>query len=392
MIESYQYAYSLQLLALPSDGSDPIDLSDYLIKLAIDIDFKNMVFPCIHTKFNMMQQIIVVIQQDPKIRFSLRIINAKTTNSSGQIYDDFISSTILVPLLFYDTPLDVSDKIIKSPTDNITKEIFEMKLIPEECLKANKPLASGVYQNISMLEAACLLGQKCENNLFIEPLDNIEKYSQVPLLPYNVFANLHYLDQVYGFYNSGLKIFYGFNQFRINSNNYKNEDKRNNVYISFDDDNNNNGIYTSSCNRSIGGDFILYNNINNVSIMSNKIANNEIMGNNILLFSNEEERKYIGDVAEYRKKTRAYSNRYNNLRKEREIYNEINKGRILQMTFDSIDLRISDLFKVFNFFFNNKIYSDQYNGAYSPIRVVYTFNKTQGDIVSMIGAAIFQQI
>lgn len=392
---SFQYAFSFRFQVYPSNGKKPIDISDNLKMMTLDIDLKNLFFPIIKAKFKMYPKDIVNIQNDENVRYYLKIISTKANTTNPEVYDTFME-IFLKPLINTDTPLNLSDKVLVQDSGNYQTENFEVTLIPEECLKANKKLASGVYKNVTLYELVNLLGQKCENPITVEPFDNQQRYNQIVLLPYNVFANISYLENTYGFYKTGCKMFYGFNQFKINSNKFT-DSSRNNVYVNFPVNDKEHTYHSNtSCSRSNNGDLVIQCSVFNINVVNNKLANNEIVGNNFIFFDelNNYSRKSSGEDSKIntRKKTRTYTNRYNNKMIESEIVNKVNNGKVIQLSFDSIDFRITDIFKKFGFFFKNSIYSERFDGEYSLSKMRYNFSKTQGSTLSVNGVALFTEI
>lgn len=379
-----QYVYNCQMTALFSDNTIE-NISDYLTHFAIEIDPSTRVFPLFNIKFQMKPDLILKVQKDSNIKFNLKII--KTDINNGITYENCLN-TNLVPILNDITPLNLSDTLLKNDSEKeYQSEYFEMKLIPIECINSNKKIVSGVYIDTTIMNVIMLLSQKLDYKIFISPFDNYKVYKQIILIPNNIFVNLRYLNEVYGFYNNGLNTFYGFDIFRIYAKNYYNiKEGSNTIYINFPANDPDDNYQTGSYKKGL--DNIIYATVTDLRMVSSKKLVQEVAGNNISNFSINDEFSSYKDNKKVKNKdfnkTKLMINNYNNEMRENEIINIINEQVDTQILLRNIDFNITDLFKIYRMKFISSLYNKTFDGNYIMNKTVLDFKKNTSNGVHIM--------
>lgn len=388
-------AYNCKVAVLFSDNTREF-IDEYIHIFTIYMPLTTDIFPKIRMKLSIEPTIAIRMQNDENFKISLSIKRRYVEEAESYLYDDELD-TILIPLSRTTTPLDITDSvIINDENSNKTKyqyESFEMILMTEECYNVNKQLTSGVFHNTNVLNVLGSLTQGIGSNILMEQPDNDKVYEQIPLLPYNAFINIQYLNEVYGIYKTGFKMFYGFNNFFVTSKKFY--DPKNgsvNIYVRFPSSKKAEAYYTIGSYRH-GNDVIINTSIHNIGVSDTSYMN-EVIGNNNLYFStiDNDLRKVSKESNNTKKnKTKLYVNKFNNKMKEEELTN-INSREIIQLAFSNIELNVNDCNKKFKFFFDSSYYSDRLNGDYTLGDIAFSFKRGSSSVYSMTGIATFRKL
>jgi len=277
------------------------------------------------------------------------------------------SSPIMADDLFYE---------IESQYGTMVAPI-ELKMLPVECLNINKQLFSGVYRDCSIAQLLTLITEKFNTKTYIHQPDNTIFYDQIIFPPNNIFYAIEHLDQFYGIYNRGLKMFYGFNQAVILPMNYYTETGINKIKIDFSNENQgklNMTNYLGGGLTEIDDDNLIFIPPSKVKILDKRHYIKETIGNKVSTFSRDEEQLYEqmrnydynsnDNENQIEDKVKSYLNRYNNLSKENEFLLKTAYTRQIELMLDGIILKPSDWFKPFDLNFSSPYYY-QMNGKYS---------------------------
>lgn len=380
---TYQYLPSLTIIF--SNGN-VMKATEFIRILQIEMNFTQYIFPLFTLQLHINQNYIPVIQFDDDVKFRIEMYY-KSDMDDNLFTTEKLFDITLKKIKQNDSPVNINNLVTMDDTDDmIRKQIIDLKLIPVECLKANKILFSGVYSNCSITDLIANMTSKLDNEVFIEKPDNDRKYNQIIFIPYNVFFNIKYLNDYYGIYNYGLKMFYGFNKFRIQSKKFFSYNEGvNKVRVLFSS-----SVIetTSDYNQEavmspLNKDNIIYINSDNVKVLDNRYSGKEVFGSNIYYFgheSNSEYSYYRNDNMDSGKlnKTRTYINNFNNDFKEKELKNDINYSKTVEFDVSNVLLDVDSWFKPFNLNFESSLYSD-YNGNYVLNNIIINLYNSSTD-------------
>ena len=400
------YTYTFEIKALFSDDSEVINISPYFNKFKISSNFVEDIFPLLICQFKLLPEIILKIQNDPDVKFSLEIFAIEDTDD--ELESIYLSKQILKPIRMTRTPLDISDELEvvdeEDSTQNeltYTTETFEMILLPKDSLILNKQLISGVYHNATVLDALVNLTNKLDTKVNIIQPDNKVSYSQIILKPGNILSNIRFIDQVYGFYNTGLSMFYTFDELVIGPQDNRRFSSSNDtidIYIKFPSKNNTEEDITYGYYMDTNGKKIINANISDILSNDYKTSLKEIMGNNLKNFyENNIEREGLreDDFSDENKigKTRVYKNLFNNIQKEEEFKEKIKNSKLLFFNFTGMNIGIEDINRKFLLHFDNDLYSEEYDGTYNLMKMILSFDKgTTSGIVGLTGTCFLRKI
>lgn len=358
------YSYVPNLIGIFSDGTT-IDFSEFISILQLEINFDRYVFPLFSLQLFIPYKYIPQIQYDDKIKFKLSILYNTTMTDSPMLYDTLFEID-LSKIKQISSPVNIEENINTEDRQTLNRALMELKLIPTECLKANKVLFSGVYGDCNVAQIISLMTANLDNKTFIQQPDNIKIYDQMIFIPYNVFYSLQLLENFYGIYDRGLKMFYGFDLFRIQSRNFYDIQGTNKVKITFSKDSENVDSYSYIGNgfTKIGDDNLITLTPDRVKIYDTRQYDKEIFGTNVTTFSRdknafyEQSREYDLDNNISIDKTKVYLNNYNNTNKEKEFLSHSLYTKKIELTLNDIILDIPSLFKLFKLEFESDYYSN----------------------------------
>lgn len=369
-----KYSYVPKLTAIFTDG-EVYDLLNYTTIILVENNLDDYVFPLFHVRLDIPITYVPKFQADDnlQIRFEL-MYNDTTALDTAQMYD-ILWDILLKKVKQDNSPIIAEQLVYEENHQYIRTAPFEMKLIPIECLKANKTLFSGAYSNCDVSQLLTLITEKLEYKTFIYQPDNIKKYDQIIFPPYNLFYSIEYLDNYFGIYDRGLKMFYGFGQSYIMPRNYNMETGLNKVKVTFSRDVEA-GIdfesYTGGGIARVGNDNYITITPDKVKILDRKHYIQETFGTIISTYSRdddsyfEQERQY--DYADNSdsdvEKVKTFVNRYNNTNKEKEHFLQAAYTKQIELNLNDAVLDPESWFKPFKMEFDSDNYP-QLEGTYS---------------------------
>lgn len=357
-----RYSYVPILTAIFSNG-DVLDLTNRISILQVEMNFTRYIFPLFSLQLCIESYYIPNIQFDDNMEFKLKLLYKSTEENTAVLYNTLFE-TILKKVKQISSPVNIEEEVyVENPT-YANKQILELKLIQKECLNANKILFSGVYRDCSILDTISYMTNKLDNKVFIQQPDNMRLYDQIIFTPNNVFYGVQYLDNYYGIYDRGLKMFYGFNMFRIQSNNWFDETGTNKIKVAFSNEQEEVGPYSymGSGFYKMGTDNFMTVIPSMVKLIDKRHYIQEVIGTNITSFSREADtidaqmRNYSNDNSNLLK-TKTYINNLNNVNKEKELYNKTVYTKTIEITVPGIIVDVESWFKAFEVNFDSKHYS-----------------------------------
>jgi len=357
-----RYSYIPILTAIFSNG-DTIDLTNRINILQVEMNFTRYIFPLFSLQLCIESYYIPNIQFDDDMEFELELRYKSVEETTPILYNTLFKTT-LKKVKQNSSPVNIEEEVYMENALYANKQILELKLVQKECLDANKILFSGVYRNCSVLDALCYMSNSLPNKTFIQQPDNLRLYDQLIFTPYNIFYAIQYLDNYYGIYDRGLKMFYGFDLFRVQSNNWFDEKGSNKVKVSFirEQESMDPITHMGAGFSKMGDDNLLTVLPNMVKIVDKRHYIKEVIGTNITSFSREADtidaqmRNYVNANTDLLK-TRTYINNLNNINKEKELYNKTVYTKTLEITIPSIIIDVESWFKSFEVNFDSDHYS-----------------------------------
>ena len=340
------------VLSIVFSNGTTLNASNFLKILRYDIDLTKYVFPLFSVLLDIPQQYIPLIQFDDDLTFVLKILsNSSDTENPYDYETDF--QVNLKKIKQNDSPVNINTlNVYENVSTEVVKQNLELKLIPEECLRMNKKLFSGVYQDCTINDMVIALTKKLEVDTYFENSKNQRTFDQMILLPNNIFYNLKFINDFYGIYESGLCMFYGFNRLYIQSKSnflYTNGLNKANINFSGNDPEISTESYLSTSMTKVKDDNVFIIPSNYVSVLNSKYYLKEALGDNIFYMSDEttKENPFLRNIkTENSSKTKTYYNNYNNTLAEKEIENKLNNNNIsVELILTGLMIDSDSLFK-----------------------------------------------
>lgn len=410
-------AFKIKTNVLFSDGSG-LDLSKYIRRTRITNDYINYVMPHVRMVFTLPLDVIMMIQRDrDMVVFALEIQQAAVdfeneTDGKGdtKVYESYMKKTILKPLKM-DESLFNSDRLHKSSSDTEEDTTsarlikFELIAVPEDALKSNKYVTSGVFRSANVTEAILALTTKTDYKVYISEPDNLKKYDQMILYPGNIYTNLFHIHNNYGIYNDDLKV-YSVNDKLIISplNSDKILDNRApiSVTVKFNQKSPEGFIRTGSYDElnpyTLKTIKHIITNHHNVSVQNNASLIAEVFGNNHIITSRstygvEEENynsEFYGRNEEF-VKTKTYEDVFNNEYTRHNFLNKIQNQNVITVNYRNIDLKIDDGLRKFIMNFDNVDYK-KFSGEYKCLNTSHEFLTQTSGLTLITGSYTLRKI
>jgi hypothetical protein len=379
-----RYSYVPNLSLIFSNG-EVYDLLNYTTIVQVEVNLDHYVFPLISLRLDVPITYIPRIQFDDELEIKFELMyNATTEVDTANMYDTLWSFN-MKKVKQESSPIN-TDELLYEQNDQYTKFApIELKMIPVECLNANKSLFSGVYGNCNIMQMLALITENLNNKTYIVSPDNIREYKQIIFPPSNIFYAIEYLDQYYGVYDRGLKMFYGFDQSIVMPKNYYIETGINKVNVSFSS-NLEEGIdfttYTGGGLAKIGDDNYITITPDKIKILDRRQYIKEALGTIVNTYSRDDN-AYYEQVREYDytdteensiEKVKSYINKYNNTNKEKEYLLQSAYTRQIELLLNEAILDPSSWFKPFVIEFESENY-ESLNGRYSMNGYYFRFSR-----------------
>lgn len=273
---------------------DPISIDDTLYEMMQINKFEENVFPQISVDIKLSSSEFKKIDDDTILKLSIKEF---LDNKKSSFYSYFIKDEDFVIL----------EKQILNQTNSSTEDVMNVRLylILKNDLLMNEINFNTILKDCDINGAMLYLLKHFRKKTIIESSDNDKTYDQI-ILPFNnFFREFIYLDNVYGIYKNGIKIFVDLDKaYILNKNDNKLETKKSIIIKVVEDLN------------EIGN-----TNDNTIYVLENKIfpsktgnIQKQVTGNkNIFVFdSNEKMKVYKKEINNDGKKIKTFYQRYSN--------------------------------------------------------------------------------
>lgn len=276
-----------------SDGTI-LDISNRIKKFNIQCSISSYMFPVIYIDCPLIQDEFQKVSNDnsKRVQISIRRVVASEINAGEAQEYDYIWKDKLFCVLdnnnsYMDTSRDVYNAELEASNASSSLE-YRMMLILESDLNTNKVNFSGCFGNCNMKSLLMMIMNSISTDkpTIIATPDNYTMYDQV-LVPFNTAIQaIQYLDNVYGIYTNGARIFFDVKKNYILNDgvsNYETDNLSNSVILNIEDSTN--LVSNSNLPNTIN---VLNKNINytNVSNIQSEYQGND---NAFIMNSNEDD-------------------------------------------------------------------------------------------------------
>jgi hypothetical protein len=414
-----KHRFDIGLYAIFKGEKQPIAIHDSINDMTVYNFYEENVFPVVQLELLLDWDMYTRIQMNAdtvKLKLELK----KTQMIDGNIedenfYDSYVPNAILKPFDISRSPVD---KPVTSEDAPEASNNFYLKLdcFLEEHLNINKNLTSTVLKGTSIKNAILFfLNQgKVTKPVLMDDPENTQIYEQLLIPPLNVTNGLKYLNEVYGVYGSGMRVFFDMTTYYILSRDFKNHKAKTSVgewgtvLIELVD----------SSDMSVDGSGILRDTKNKTYYM--KLANSsqyivadtslrEISGESVKFLSwttsninvsrlqntsiGSTAQKEIGVLNATKPKQRIMWNKYSNPLAESEYKANMSRTMSrLRIPFSEIDLSVFTMNKRYEINFTNMQYK-HLAGTYQMSSLIYKFSKGDtGRLYAVHGIADFERL
>jgi len=427
-----QYKYMISVSILFTDEIVTLD-APQVAALVIDNKYEENFLPVTKLSISLTNKEMIKLQeQKTKVKFKISINKVefledrdpdKTYFSSFDTFgEDIITDMVFQPIYIDCTknPLEELENHPSRVDEDKTNESNEYSRTTDVYLfntshfDKSKTIVNTVLNNVDIYNAIGYILNKigCDSVIIDNP-NNSTAYRQIVIPPLQFASSIYYLQNVYGIYKLGLRLYQDFNYLYILSKdlttvNVSNKEYENvliNIADAANDTPFNLGCYTDHDNKR----YVIRLN-NDVTIIPEDQLNKEIYGNDIKVLSIQGIKKAFNysngsfnigtgyedsfiDMGgnEDHDKTKYYYNKYDNQYIVEELKAEIQNTISLTANFQDFDYEIFTPNRRYFFEFESDNMKE-FNGRYRLERNVAIFNKNTGeqDLFSYFGRCIFR--
>lgn len=399
-IHRNNYKYKVENLdILFSDGSVENIESGMVSHLYIEKDFDSLYFPIINISVVMKDQLYDKInKENEQIKFRLKI-NKYVYDSS----DNFINYKSFCNDVF----ICFSDKkIVINDEDSVkTKENVESNDIPsnrannrnfylfkEDVIKCKETMNLSVT-SATLSDLVIYMFNQCGiDKLLMSRLDNDSEVKNMLIPTGNLIECFNYLNEMKGFYNKGLLLYFDLDNAYFIDNSSKctawrrNEVRMTHMHISNQKNASSQltGMYTNKDRKS----YHIFANTDRIEITNQNILNDQIRGNNITIINNKSNN--VNDIkTDTTQIGKANKNvvviKENNKYMVNEIKERLKENEcVLSIAFLGIDLDCLTPNKEFLLTYEDSKLNKKYGGGYRISKYTAAFKKDGDELVGSV--------
>lgn len=384
------YKYKVLVIALINGSSEINDFSNRVTGFVVENDYDINAFPMLKIRFTLNTpeyNFFIKNQDNLKLKFTvskIAINGDKKIENPKILWQDIVMKPYEFPKREINENKNVENQAL-TPEHNLDLYCFELYH-----LRVNKLLNNAVYHEINMNKVLLRLFNQRYNtkdySLLLEKSHNEKEYEQIFLQPNHFVKTLKYLQDNFGIYKEGMRLFFDFKKVYMISKktNLKETGVINKVVIeNFDS--------TSICSTQKGmkkdedKQYIL-NVETELDLLSGKNISQELVGESIQIMNSstiENECSECLDITfdgiknDSVDKENFYWNNIDNPFKITELENDIKDihTKVRIMLYD-VDLEIFSLINKFTLVNHREEYK-KYNGDYQLSHLNYAFTNLQ---------------
>lgn len=230
-IKNFVSIVTLDLLIVENNETNLIELTEAIKSFSLYKIYNDFRFPVFNVVLTITQDIHERISNNlENVMFRLNI-DLTEENSIDlavdiQNFKPVLSDRLIKDLLLVSNDYDKSRITSKNESQIANKEevhsvTVSIDLFFKEHLKMQKDVVSGIYENCNLSDLLITLLENTKSKMLVHPVDNTNLIKQVILPNKNIVQSIENLQEVYGLYNDGLRLFFDFDRGYCLSNNLK---------------------------------------------------------------------------------------------------------------------------------------------------------------------------
>ena len=215
------YVYKISINMIVPGYDKPLDITQFCSNISIPMNFDKHQFPFFVVNLAPDRVPYVILQQSyDEIRFRIDIeyckVKAKGVYDAPKTYKKGIICRSLD--IDNSSPIDEETLSKGHPSAQYPMTLI---LFDEKHLSINKPTINKIFHDISLDQvAATLLSSYTDLTPIVSKSErSTEKFKNILIPPMNLTQTLHYLQDYYGFYKTGIKTYADFSHFYLMANN-----------------------------------------------------------------------------------------------------------------------------------------------------------------------------
>jgi len=220
-IKHYYHKISFAAIITKDDGTtEVIDLSDLIFNFKIFQLYNDFSFPVIAVSINLTpRQHTKIADNLDRTQFRLNLEKLEVTdlsdmNKLSEKSSEVVYKDLMLELSDYDKKRfrDESEQYAGGFEDALKIQIY-MELFKAEHLVINKKPINGIYNNVKMDNLLIYLLSQAKQKILVQKSNRgSELIPQIVLPGKSLVQTMQYLQNVYGIYKSGLRLFFDFNR------------------------------------------------------------------------------------------------------------------------------------------------------------------------------------
>lgn len=389
----YNIKYTVDTLIILFNNGDITEIEPGMVThLYIENDYDNLYFPLMNIGVVIDDELYNRIQNENEtVRFRLRINkNLYDINNVFVKYEQYCNDTFIS---FLNKEVIVKDKTeIKEKqelertyaTQNTRSNNRTFYLFKDDIVKCKSVLNISIQKATLTDLVIYMFNQANINKLLMTKLDNTENITNILIPSGNLIQCISYLNQIKGFYNKGLLLFFDVNNsYFIDKNSKctcwrKNEVRITHMHVANDDeyDGQLTGMYTDVDRKSNH----IFTSNNRLMILNTNVLNDQLQGNAITIINNKnnnvinikEDTTQIGKSNRMILEAKEDNDYIINELKQTVIENEC----IIQIAFLGVDFSVFDPNKEFLLTFSDSTLNKTYGGNYRISKMITSLSKS----------------
>lgn len=220
-MKKYFHKISFSAIITNDDGTTTvIDLSDVLFDFKTFKLYNAFVFPVVAVSVNLTpKQHKTFANNLDRLQFRLNLEKFQETDIStnnNRMFDkttDSVYKNLILELSDYEKQrfIDETERNNNGFEESIKIPVY-MELFKAEHLAINKNPINGIFNDVDMDSLLIHLLKKSKQKMLVQKSNRKEKLKQVVLPGKNLAQTIEYLQEVYGIYRSGLRLFFDFDR------------------------------------------------------------------------------------------------------------------------------------------------------------------------------------
>ena len=407
-MQTYRYIYKYKIESLNvifNDGTiEDID-SGMVSHLYMEYDYDNLYFPILNISVVIKDTLYNKINNENEtVKFRVKINKYAYNQDDTLVNYQTVCNDLFV--CFSDKKVVVTDEeSVKNkekvesndiPSNNANNRNFY--LFKEEVINCKKNFNLSVSSSTLTSLVVYLFGECDIKKLLMSKLDNDSSISNILIPSGNLIECIDYINELKGFYNKGLLVFFDLDVAYFIDKNYKCTAWRNNevqmTHMHISNQNNAssqlNGMFTNKDRKS----HHIFANTDRISITNQNLLNDQMQGNNITIVNNKsntinnikEDTTQIGKANKNILVVKEDNKYLVNEIKERLKENEC----ILEVAFLGIDLECLTPNKEFLLTYEDSNLNKKYGGGYRICKYTAALKK-DGDLLSGSVECLFKK-